>query len=237
MINKILFFTITYFLIGFAVTAIVNKKSESNIRRQRWTKYFVYLVIVHLMLLLIWFKPFYFLIVASSIVVAGLYEIVLNYRKGPITAVRFVILSILIYSIIAFGFIRFAWQDHDQILIVYFLVIVFDGFSQLIGQLFGKRKLTYISPGKTIEGATGGFTFTLITAVLFAPTWTISSAKAIIYGGVISIASLTGDLLASWYKRKVNCKDYSNLIPGHGGVLDRFDSFIMAGAVWFTFAI
>jgi phosphatidate cytidylyltransferase len=57
---------------------------------------------------------------------------------------------------------------------------------------------------------------------------------AIVFGTITAAAALSGDLLASWLKRKTNIKDYSNLLPGQGGFLDRFDSFIAAGFVYYV---
>ncbi|NLL63881.1 MAG: CDP-archaeol synthase [Ruminococcaceae bacterium] len=109
-----------------------------------------------------------------------------------------------------------------------------DVFSQLSGMAFGKHKMTPIlSPKKTIEGAVGGIS----TVILLNCAWYFIYTKCfalkefalpfgfyILLSPVISIAGIYGDLIASFIKRKCDIKDYSNLIPGHGGVMDRFDS-------------
>jgi phosphatidate cytidylyltransferase len=112
-----------------------------------------------------------------------------------------------------------------------FLTTVFDAFSQLSGQLLGKRKLVpKISPNKTYEGLFGGLLFALFTAVLIHKLLFISIGQSFILGLGISGFAFLGDLLASYCKRRFQIKDFSKLIPGHGGILDRFDSFITAGA-------
>jgi phosphatidate cytidylyltransferase len=162
-----------------------------------------------------------FVFVAGLVAGIGLYEIVkIGWRKKTT-----VITGLGLYLLIAFLFIVFAaMADKKYQLLLYTTVLTFDGFSQLSGQLFGKTKLApKISPGKTIEGLIGGLIFATATAYFI---W-----NEPLQGVIICVAALLGDLLASYYKRKCGVEDYSNLIPGHGGVLDRFDSLIFAGAV------
>ncbi|MDO6737824.1 phosphatidate cytidylyltransferase [Wenyingzhuangia sp. 2_MG-2023] len=105
-----------------------------------------------------------------------------------------------------------------------------DTFAYLTGKAIGKHKLyPKISPNKTIEGSVGGLFFTLITASILSyyftqyslPEWIGLSIVISIFGGL-------GDLVESMFKRAANIKDSGNLIPGHGGVLDRFDSLLFA---------
>jgi len=96
------------------------------------------------------------------------------------------------------------------------------------GMYFGRRKLApTLSPKKTVEGAIGGVIFAAVGSLIFA---LIASRNHIllclIMGIVGAVISELGDLTASAFKRKMGIKDYSNLIPGHGGVLDRIDSVI-----------
>jgi phosphatidate cytidylyltransferase len=107
-----------------------------------------------------------------------------------------------------------------------------DGAAYIFGSLFGKTHFTDISPKKTLEGAIGGFLFSvLIMTVVFglfgnhetAPIW-LGAAL----GVVIGIFAQIGDLFVSLTKRYFSIKDSSNLIPGHGGILDRFDSVFFA---------
>jgi phosphatidate cytidylyltransferase len=202
-----------YFVLGGIATAIVNRR-KPEAAKQRWIKYFVYVLIVYGMLAVIQFG--FFLLTAVIITLIGLYEI---FRIGRGKTMW---IAIGLYFLIASLFILFA-RDSDS-LILYMIVFIFDGFCQVCGQLFGKTKLVAnISPAKTIEGLVGGFLITVATAYF---TWNNP-----ITASIICAAALAGDLLASYYKRKCGVKDYSKLIPAHGGVLDRFDSLIFAGAV------
>ena len=119
------------------------------------------------------------------------------------------------------------------ILLVFIGAWVTDGAAYFVGRALGKHKLIPdVSPKKTIEGAVGGSVFCAISFVLFglaAGKVTTSSANVIemlIAGLIISVISQFGDLIASLIKRHYGIKDYGKLFPGHGGVMDRFDSII-----------
>ncbi len=119
------------------------------------------------------------------------------------------------------------------ILFAFFCCWLSDTFAYFVGRKFGKRKLApVISPKKTIEGAIGGI---ICTAVLntvlffvfrynFALSEKISLVTVIISSVFLSVISIFGDLAASTIKRHHGIKDFGNLLPGHGGVMDRFDS-------------
>ena len=124
--------------------------------------------------------------------------------------------------------------DDGRILVWYAIIAAWgtDTFAYLIGIRFGKHKLSKISPKKSIEGAVAG----TIGAVLISIVYTIimnnlyslgySNLFVIISTIVLSIIGQLGDFAASSIKRYVDVKDYSNLIPGHGGMLDRIDSLM-----------
>ncbi|MDY5930930.1 MAG: phosphatidate cytidylyltransferase [Candidatus Ornithospirochaeta sp.] len=99
------------------------------------------------------------------------------------------------------------------------------------GKLFGKHKLApEISPNKTIEGAIGGVASSciLLPAICYIWNHDFNIINAVIVAVIASIASIVGDLFASGIKRQAGIKDFSNIIPGHGGILDRFDSLLFA---------
>jgi len=106
----------------------------------------------------------------------------------------------------------------------------------LIGSLIGKHKMSpKVSPQKTIEGYMGGILFTVLYSLLFALIFTFGSAnitigRSILLGFILGIISPLGDLLESLFKRSFNKKDAGNLIPGHGGILDRIDTWLLGGA-------
>ena len=120
-----------------------------------------------------------------------------------------------------------------------------DVFAYLTGRFFGKHKLIpAVSPKKTVEGAIGGIVFCVGATLLFGfiietffnPNGDISANYLVlaISGAVISVISQIGDLIMSLIKRHYGIKDYGKIFPGHGGILDRFDS-VMAVSVILTF--
>jgi phosphatidate cytidylyltransferase len=119
-----------------------------------------------------------------------------------------------------------------------------DSAAFVIGRRWGRRKLIpRVSPGKTVEGAIGALIVTMLAslAVVLAagsrmPLLTPADALAI--GALVAVAGPVGDLVESAFKRDAGVKDASDLIPGHGGVLDRFDSLMaVAPAVWYYLRI
>ena len=112
---------------------------------------------------------------------------------------------------------------------------VTDVFAYFVGRLFGKHKLIpEISPKKTIEGSVGGAVFCVIAAILYAlviervmpDVDSVSIPAFALAGLVLGVVSQIGDLILSTVKRRYGVKDYGFLLPGHGGILDRFDSVI-----------
>jgi phosphatidate cytidylyltransferase len=111
-------------------------------------------------------------------------------------------------------------------------IIAADTGAYFCGKSLGKTKLISISPKKTVEGAIGGLLSSIGVALalckLFA--WPDNPISAAALGTVIFVSSLFGDLIESVIKRDAGLKDASNLIPGHGGLLDRMDSYLFTGA-------
>lgn len=218
------------FIIGGILISVINRNKDKETRKNSWIKYASYAIIVNIIIISILYNATYFYYVAIAISAVGLIEILrATYRSRKI----FVGISTLaVFLMLAFIFILFSRSEQRILLFTYLVVTVFDAFSQLSGQLFGKTKLIpRISPNKTWEGLIGGLISTSLTAVLFAEIIGLSVVKTIALSVIISMFALFGDLLASFSKRKFNIKDFSNLLPGQGGFLDRFDSLIFAGVI------
>lgn len=117
------------------------------------------------------------------------------------------------------------------LLLAFFLTIwSYDTFAYLTGFAFGKHRLyETISPKKSWEGAIGGFIFSLVcTCIFYKTTQILTFWQWIGFGCIISIIGTLGDLSESLLKRSLNVKDSGKILPGHGGLLDRFDSTIFA---------
>ncbi|QQK76352.1 phosphatidate cytidylyltransferase [Salicibibacter cibarius] len=115
------------------------------------------------------------------------------------------------------------------VLFVLIAIWATDTGAYLFGRKFGKRPLwPKISPKKTVEGALGGFALALVASIIFASFWPPFSSLwlTIVAVIVISVAGQCGDLVESAFKRYYNVKDSGKILPGHGGILDRFDSLI-----------
>lgn len=105
-----------------------------------------------------------------------------------------------------------------------------DAGAYFVGKAIGKNKLwPAISPNKTVEGALGGVIIAIVVAVLFSlfSDGLISAGRAVLVGACAAVVGQIGDLVQSAYKRVYGIKDSGNLLPGHGGILDRCDSWIV----------
>lgn len=129
------------------------------------------------------------------------------------------------------------WDPRIAVLLLVVVIVVSDSAQYYTGRAFGRRPLApTISPKKTVEGAIGGVLFgTLAMTIgghyIFAsPIWILA-----LLGAAISVLGIVGDLFESLLKRSAGIKDSSNLIPGHGGVLDRIDSWLFAAPVYYIF--
>jgi phosphatidate cytidylyltransferase len=130
-----------------------------------------------------------------------------------------------------------AIAGREAVLLLMAVIVISDSAQYYTGRALGRRSLApTISPKKTVEGAIGGVVFgTLAMAaggrwVFQSPLWTLA-----MLGAVISLLGIVGDLFESLLKRSGGVKDSSHLIPGHGGVLDRIDSWLFAAPVYYVF--
>ncbi len=136
---------------------------------------------------------------------------------------------------VAIGGLRLAVPP-GGVLLIFPLVVTWasDIGAFAVGRTIGGRKLIpTVSPGKTVSGAIGGLVVSMLVALLFARGVLAPVAHlgftplgALLFGALISVAAQTGDLFESLLKREGRVKDSSRIIPGHGGILDRFDSLI-----------
>jgi len=203
-----------------------NKNSK-----QRTAKLLTYIVLVFGIYTAIFYVPLLIYVLASALIFIAMRELINAAHLGGIHPVWVLMIS----GPILYFFACFLLETPSQLqLYTFFIVVHFDGFSQVTGENLGKHKLiASISPAKTWEGMIGGSLIAILAGIcIFSYTDFGNSFSEIIrLTCIIIISALAGDLIASWFKRRCGLKDYSNLIPGHGGVLDRFDSFFMAGAV------
>jgi phosphatidate cytidylyltransferase len=113
-----------------------------------------------------------------------------------------------------------------------------DAGAYFTGKYFGKRKLApKISPNKTREGAIGGIVLCILIVLIYVCYLKIFTYYLIIYAVLVAVVAIIGDLFESALKRNVELKDSGNFLPGHGGVLDRFDSLLFTIPFTYYFLI
>lgn len=171
----------------------------------------------------------------GSILIAGLYGLISG--KGNLGAAG---LAYALLSAISIDQLRMGGESGLAAIIFLFAVVwSTDCMAYVVGRLIGGRKLApSISPGKTWSGAIGGALFAVIFGWLAAYLVGVHIGPAILIGALIlSIVSQIGDLFESAIKRRFGVKDSSNLIPGHGGVMDRVDGLVFAGFALYIMAI
>jgi phosphatidate cytidylyltransferase len=122
--------------------------------------------------------------------------------------------------------------------VLFVLVVVSDSAQYYTGRAFGRRKLApSISPAKSVEGAVGGLVASALVGAFLGPLWIagVTAAVGAALGLVLGALGMIGDLFESRLKRAAGVKDSSALIPGHGGILDRIDSWLFAAPIYYVF--
>lgn len=174
-------------------------------------------------------------LVIPVIVIVLFMQLVIKNMKISIIDIAITLFGIC-YIVLFILFIPLmAGEKNGKIYIWYIFIISWgtDIFAYLVGKRFGKHKFSKISPNKSIEGCVAGIVGAVVLALIytffvnkFAPVHVISYVAITIVAIILSIVGQFGDFSASSIKRFVGIKDFSNLIPGHGGILDRIDSLI-----------
>jgi phosphatidate cytidylyltransferase len=117
-----------------------------------------------------------------------------------------------------------------------FLTWANDTGAYFVGRKWGKHKpWPHLSPKKTVEGAIGGLFFSIVTSLLIARYLAVLPLTAVLFAFIVGVVAQFGDLVESGLKRQAGVKDSGSLIPGHGGILDRFDSLILVMPVVYYF--
>ena len=221
---------LVYYLLGTIGIYLINRRKEPQAKRKAWIKHINYFIITSIVFFSIAINPAVFRILAVLIIVVGFAELYKLFRESEYNFRNFFWLSILVLALFSAGFYFFSRMERGVMLFAFLILCIFDGFSQVSGQLFGKTKLfPKISPNKTVEGLIGGALIAILSAFVFKNLIIAPQINAILFAVVVVIFAFVGDTAKSIYKRKYNVKDFSNLIPGHGGFLDRFDSLIAGG--------
>lgn len=149
----------------------------------------------------------------------------------------------VVYAVLPFALIFATVKEYhinnfesiNPIIALFVLLWCSDTFAYLTGKYFGKRKFSYISPNKTVEGLIGGAFFTIIAGIIINYNFPRLNGNWIIISIIIALVAPIGDLAESKLKRVFGVKDSGKLIPGHGGFLDRLDSFLPAAVALYIY--
>jgi len=159
-----------------------------------------------------------------------LFSLIINlfFYKIYTNIINFIMSNLLIISFFSLIKILLIPNGLNIFLYLVLLVSVMDIFAYIGGNIFGVKKIApTISNGKTIEGTLIGLFFSILASVLIKDLIDISFLYAVILGFTVGLLSFFGDLLESFFKRRIGIKDSGKFIPGHGGFLDRFDGYIL----------
>lgn len=237
MIYNIYYIILIYFLLGGIGFYLINRKREPEVARRSYMKFVTYFFIINILFFSIVINQLVFQYLSFLIIGVGLFELLRVFHQSNHNKKRFFFISLIIYGLLSTGFLFFGTLQKELILYSFIVLSIFDSFSQIAGQLFGRKKVfPKISPNKTLGGFTGGVLIAIGSSFLLKSLLSGYELNLLLLTPGLLFFAFIGDLAASFYKRKFKVKDYSMLIPGHGGFLDRFDSLI-AGGAWVAFSV
>lgn len=196
--------------------------------------------IAGLLYLLLWWVSFsphramYLVIIVLLVFIVPIRELYRTDSDNAIPNIATTLLGI-VYVSFPFGLMNFMFRYKGEstfhLLLALFVILwTADTFAYLVGSRIGKNRLfERVSPKKSWEGSVGGMVAALIAAYIFSLFFTeLTLALWLGYALIIFVAGTYGDLIESMFKRSLNIKDSGNILPGHGGILDRFDAVFIA---------
>lgn len=247
------FHSITFNIIGVIVYAICLSEIRNTFKENNTNAVFAMLFVIGAYFLMQPYVPrINPIAIACFFMVCYSFSVVVNFHTVDFKTVSASVLfgfyvMIGFYSILNMKtnmpYETFGWDSTFMFVMCCTIAWGADVFAYFAGYFFGKNKLApTLSPKKTKEGAVGGFVGSVIITWIFI--WLYSMVKSLLEGGeyvitgklllmtavialIGSFLSMFGDLFASAIKRQTGIKDYGNIMPGHGGVLDRFDSVLL----------
>ncbi len=178
---------------------------------------------------ILWFLAYFYPSPEDLVfVMAIIYASILAYTK---TLDKKIFLPLL-YPTASFLFLLTLYIEYGIMSLLWLLFIVSstDVGAYFAGRAFGKTKFCQTSPNKTLEGVVGGLIAATIFGIIFAID-NISILGAIIISLCVALASIFGDLFESYLKREAGVKDSGDILPGHGGILDRADGYLFGGII------
>ena len=175
--------------------------------------------------------PFMIILVLQELFYKG--SIPYQNISSTLFALLYITLPFAILNYLSFNeeiYEKISLSENWSLLAGFFIILwTSDSMAYVTGRLIGKHKLfPRVSPGKTWEGFIGGITFSILAAYLFSYFTESSAQHWIIMALIISIFGMLGDLSESLLKRSGEVKDSGNILPGHGGILDRFDGILLS---------
>lgn len=218
------------FAVGGLLMVLGTRGKSADVRRARATKFWGYFVIVHGVLAMCFAGPLAVTALAAGIVAMGAREARRAWQLMQPPRPYGLAIAVLAASAV---FLAAAYRTPSpRVAWLYMVCASFDGLSQVFGQWLGRHPLApRISPAKTIEGMVGGFIGSALVAQWLRDVADYSAARALTVAALIGLTSLVGDLCGSWAKRRAGLKDFSAVLPGQGGVVDRFNSFVASMAL------
>ena len=235
---SILFFVIT--ILGVWEFYNLSEKGGSNPQKISGTIISALLFASNALVCMGYLNPKFLVI---NIPIIFLIFIIELYSKAldPFRNIAFTLLGIL-YVALPFSLLNYiatTTQGYNYQLLFGFFFILWsnDSGAYVVGSSIGKHKLFFrVSPGKTWEGSAGGAIASYGVAYLISGWYTsISRIDWMVIATILIVIGTLGDLVKSILKRSINVKDSGNILPGHGGILDRFDSLIMSAPFVFTY--
>lgn len=222
-------------VLGLTLIALHEYRNTVNIIKDRKIPYAMNILYAVTLFFLMFFKKEEFFLLSLFI------YLILNFCEYVLDSevkTKDLALSLLGgFYIVFFMSYLYYFADSYRIWYVFLIASGSDTFAYFIGRTFGKHKLApNLSPKKTIEGFAAGIIGGVALGVLFASKFDPNYKVEIgIMAAIVSLLSVFGDIFASKIKRETGIKDYGNIMPGHGGILDRFDSIIFTAPVVYYF--